>query len=541
MLTRIDDHRSPFHASERAVQEKLGVREIETWARQVVRDHLPEQHRAFHTSLPFLIAAARDEHGRPWATVLTGPENFVTSPDPRSLHIDARPAPGDALQRAFVPGADVGILGIELASRRRNRVNGRIGSDGRTLLVDQTFGNCPQYIRDRALRRVAPGVLRAPRRGTQLTVGQQSLVAAADTFFIASGFRGDGDDPAFGMDASHRGGERGLVEVLDAGHLRFPDYAGNNHYNTVGNLLADPRAGFLFVDFATGSLLQITGRATVDWEPDVKRFPGARLLVTLEIDAVVEQPSVLPLRWNVDAASVRSLRLIEKRPESADVTSFLFEARDGGPLPSFAGGQHLPIEFFMPGRPEPVQRTYSLSDAAHDAHYRISVKRLPKGLASTFLHDHLEPGAIIECRRPAGDFLLPADGAPVVLVSAGVGVTPMVGMLHDLVARGDPRPILFVHGARDGRHHPFADEVRELADENANIAIHTAYSHPDPTDEPGRDYDRHRRVSADLLAELGAGPDAHYLICGPVGFMAELTGGLADGGIPAGRIHTETF
>ncbi|MCG8691224.1 MAG: pyridoxamine 5'-phosphate oxidase family protein, partial [Minwuiales bacterium] len=291
---------SPFHAGEQAVQARLGVRDIADWARKVVRDHMPEQHRAFHTALPFLVAAARDKSGRPWATLLTGPDGFVASPDPRTLTIDARPAAGDALEGAFVGGADIGILGIELANRRRNRLNGRIADDGSTIVVavDQTFGNCPQYIRERQWRRVEGEPVGTPTRGGRLTSAQRDWIAAADTFFIASGHRGAGEDPAFGMDASHRGGDKGFVTVDNETRLTFPDYAGNNHYNTIGNLVVDPRVGLLFVDFETGSLLQLTGRATVDWDSDaVARVPGARRLVTVEIEEIVELPAALPLRW----------------------------------------------------------------------------------------------------------------------------------------------------------------------------------------------------------------------------------------------------
>ena len=134
---------SPFHRGEQTVQERLGVRDIEDWARKVVHDYLPEQHRAFHTSQPFLVVSARDDIGRPWVTLLNGPDGFVTSPDPRHLVIKAKPTPGDALENAFVADADVGILGIELATRRRNRVNGRVtmnGSNTITFRVDQSFG-----------------------------------------------------------------------------------------------------------------------------------------------------------------------------------------------------------------------------------------------------------------------------------------------------------------------------------------------------------------------------------------------------------------
>ncbi len=200
---------SPFHYGEQSVQERLGVRDIEDWARKVVRDHLPAQHREFHTSQPYLVVSARDDAGRPWATLLTGADGFVTSPDPQHLVIDAKPTPGDALENAFIDDADMGILGIELATRRRNRVNGRIASgasDTITFRVDQAFGNCPQYIREREWKRVNTGPSIAAQRSTGLSSSQIQWIEAADTFFIASGFRGEGKSPTFGMDVSHRGG-----------------------------------------------------------------------------------------------------------------------------------------------------------------------------------------------------------------------------------------------------------------------------------------------------------------------------------------------
>jgi predicted pyridoxine 5'-phosphate oxidase superfamily flavin-nucleotide-binding protein len=148
---------SPFHSGEQLVQERLGVRDIEEWARKVVRPFLPDQQRAFYTALPFLVAAARDSKGRPWATLLVGQDGFISSPGPGSLAIDAKPVPGDALEGSLAAGADLGLLGIELATRRRNRVNGRISQDESGVLgfaVEQGFGNCPQYIMERDWQRV---------------------------------------------------------------------------------------------------------------------------------------------------------------------------------------------------------------------------------------------------------------------------------------------------------------------------------------------------------------------------------------------------
>jgi ferredoxin-NADP reductase/RimJ/RimL family protein N-acetyltransferase/predicted pyridoxine 5'-phosphate oxidase superfamily flavin-nucleotide-binding protein len=537
---------SPFHVGERHVQQRLGVREaIEPWARKVVRSHLPEEHRGFYGQLPFLVAAARDQSGRPWATILAGDPGFVRSPHPQALTIAGAPARGDALEHALASGADVGFLGIELATRRRNRINGRVSArhaGGLEVAVDQAFGNCPQYIHEREWRSGSAAERPVRRSHATFTSGLRSRIENADTFFIASGHRGERESAVFGMDASHRGGEPGFVRVLDPTTLVFPDYAGNDHYNTIGNLVMDPRAGLLFVDFERGGLLQLTGRVRIDWDSaEVERFPGARRLIYFELDEAVELEAALPLRWDPSTGSVRSLRVVEKTRESDEVTSFVFEARDGGPLPEFTAGQHLPIELDLPdlGR---ISRTYSLSGPPGRGRYRISVKRHPQGLASRLLHDSVGVGDILSARAPAGDFVLGCSGErPLVLVSAGVGLTPLVSMLHDLLARGDERPVWFVHGARDGRHHPLAAEVAELARRAPQVQVHVAYSRPSHGDEAGLHYQSAGRVDGALLAKLVPGLAADFYMCGPAGFMAALQDDLEGRGVPSDRMHSETF
>lgn len=291
---------SPFHEGEQRVQRRVGVRRVEGWARKVIRSEMPDQHRDFYRELPLVVAAARDTAGRPWVTLLTGEAGFVSSPDARTLRVEVQPLANDALAGAFQAGADIGFLGIDFASRRRNRVNGRLVAErtgGLTLRVDQSFGNCPRYIHQRQWRRVTPAPGRA-RRGASLCAVQQAWVRQAQTFFIASGFRGSGEGAAFGMDASHRGGPAGFVRVDDALTLGFPEYAGNNLFNTLGNLVMDPRVGLLFVDFERGSLLQLTGHARIEWSSSEAQ--GAReglRWVHVNVEEVVEQPGVLPLRW----------------------------------------------------------------------------------------------------------------------------------------------------------------------------------------------------------------------------------------------------
>jgi len=536
---------SPFHEGERLVQEKRGDADVQRWAKGAIRSFMPDQHRTFFEEQPFLVVSARDSQGRPFATLLEGGAGFVRSPDATSLEIAARPAPGDALEGALKEGADIGLLGIELATRRRNRANGTVASSGESgwrFALGQSFGNCPQYIRSRKYWWSPERSAGTVSRGKRLTAAQQSWIGSADTFFIATGYRGDGANPAFGMDVSHRGGERGFVEVLDDRTLRFPDYAGNRFYNTLGNILNDPRAGFLFVDFASGSLLQLTGRAGIDWDSEaVADIPGARQLVTLEIDEIVELGSVLRLRWQEDAEPARDLRLVRKDRESADVTSFYFETRDGGPLAPFQAGQHLPIELHLAGGLGKVQRSYSLSGSPGDKHYRISVKREPQGLVSRILHDGLDVGAVIGSGKPAGDFNLPDDDAPLVLAGAGIGITPLMSMLHGLVETGDTRPVWFVHGVRDGTHYPFRDEAAKLAAETSNVRLLSVYSRPSRADVEEGGFGTQGRISGAFLSGLVNRPDARYLLCGPDAFLAEVTEDLQRHGVPEDRIVFETF
>ena len=170
------------------------------------------------------------------------------------------------------------------------------------------------------------------------------------------------------------------------------------------------------------------------------------------------------------------------------------------------------------------------------------MKRHDQGLVSRQLHDRLEVGAIVDARPPAGDFVLDAaSNRPVVLVSAGVGLTPMVSMLHELVARGDERPIWFVHGARDGAHHALAEEVAARAAAVPNVRVHTAYSQPREQDrEPAR-FQSVGRVDAALLESLLPDLDADFYVCGPTGFMASLQEGLESRGVASERIHSEAF
>lgn len=285
---------SPFHAGEREVQARAGVRaQMDKRGARFIRAFLPDQHRAFFPLLRFLPVAVEDGDGWPAAAILTGPPGFVSSPDPGRLRIAALPDPSDPAAPRIATGAPVGLLGIDTATRRRNRANGRIACVGLTgfeVEVAQSFGNCAQYIQ---AREVAP-VASIPAAREQLDAidgAARAAIAGADTFFVASGGGGD-------MDISHRGGRPGFVRV-DGDVLTVPDFSGNHYFNTLGNLAATRRAALLFPDFTTGDLLHLAGEVEIVWGGDeVRRFEGAERLWRVRVGSGWRRRGALPLRWS---------------------------------------------------------------------------------------------------------------------------------------------------------------------------------------------------------------------------------------------------
>lgn len=294
---------SPFHAGELKVQQRLGVAEkVAPFGRKFIRDHLIDQHRTFFAQLPFVLLATVDAERRPWASLVAGPPGFLTTPDEHTLQIAANPLQGDPLRQTLKPGIPVGLLGLELETRRRNRMNGEVQTvaDGRiTIAVKQSFGNCPRFIQT---RQVAPEAEpRAPRvqapAGT-FTQPVRTIIDRADTLFIASAPGDDEGDAAHGADVSHRGGKPGFVRIEDERTFVFPDFSGNNLFNTIGNLVLNPKAGFLFPDFETGDLVFMTGATEIIWDgPRVEAFKGAERLVRFRAEEIVHVEAGLPFSF----------------------------------------------------------------------------------------------------------------------------------------------------------------------------------------------------------------------------------------------------
>lgn len=799
----MSDHDSPFHRGEQEIQSRLGIRDkMEKLGRRIIRNEMPEANREFFAQLSLLFVGTTDGAGRPWASALVGRPGFVRSIDSRTLAVKAQPVYGDPLNQALVEGADVGALGLEFPTRHRNRVNGkltRVDDKGFQIGIAQSFGNCPKYIQAREVRLVDPvetiGEKRPVRRGAALNRAEAALIARSDTFFIASQFSEDPADRTHGIDVSHRGGLPGFVMVAHETSLLFPDYSGNCMFNTLGNILANPRCGLLFVDFESGDTLQVTGEAEILWDPKhTQRFAGAKRVISFRVEEIIHIQGALPLLWafkdyspvfaefepvevrlpaeekqaamkllsvnisgpkeiihrgktvttgifkdpmegrvmlrrlnlegdgqadlwahggafravyvysienyahwrselgrddftygqfgenftvegmlddqvhvgdifrigsalvevsqprvpchklaikmgiegfqnrflesgrlgfylrvleegevgagdaiervsldprgmtvrdvsnllyfnktNLEAAQkalsipalsqgwkesfeerlakadasaetqpgLRDFVVDRKVPESSTITSFYLVPEDGAPLADFLPGQFLTFELSIPGVAEPVIRTYSLSDSPNPEYYRVSIKReappadrpdLPAGRSSNYFHDQVEVGTKLRLGPPRGKFHLDLDSdRAVVLLSAGVGLTPMISMMNAMVQSGSKRPVWYIHGVRNGQEHAMSEQVRRVADQYDNVRAHIRYSRPGANDVQGRDYHSQGHVDIALLKQLLPFDDYEFYLCGPTSFMKSLYCGLLSLGVSESRVHYEFF
>ncbi|VVP06587.1 Flavohemoprotein [Pseudomonas fluorescens] len=565
--------RSPWHAGEKQLQAHVGVAErMEAFGRRVIRTGMPDQHRTFYQQLPFMLYGAVDADGKPWASIIEGEPGFAHSPEAGTLQFGSLPSADDPAQLSN--GAAIGLLGIELHTRRRNRINGRIHSmtaGGFGVSVEQSFGNCPQYIQLRQFRSVplADPSTRIAQQLDGLDDAARSMIAGADTFFVASYVDVDGQRS---VDVSHRGGQSGFVQV-EGNRLTIPDFAGNLFFNTLGNLLLNPRAGLLFIDFNSGDLLQLSGRTEIILEgPQVEAFQGAERLWTFEVESVVRRPAALALRWRFDGVSPtslltgtweqararlqaqalgdqwRPLQVVRIEAESHNIRSIYLQPADDAGFPIFRAGQHLPLRFNIAG--EVHIRTYSLSSAPSDDFFRISVKR--EGLVSSYLHEQVRVGDLLEARAPQGHFTVaPLERRPLVLLAAGVGITPLLSMLREVVYQGlrtrHIRPTWFFQSSRTLADQPFRAELDHLLDGDGAgdaVRILRLLSQPEPEAREGEDFDLSGRIDTALLKTILEVEDydqLDFVLCGPGSFTQGLYDSLRELDIRDARIHAETF
>lgn len=296
---------SPWHAGERALQQSAGVAErMAELGSRVIRDQLIEQHRTFYPQLPFVVLGAVDAEGDVWATVRDGEPGFMRALDPYRLHVQLPRDAGDPADSGMDHGQAIGLLGIDLLTRRRNRLNGtleRSDDHGFDIAVEQSYGNCPRYIQQRQFSFSRDSRPTAVHRMEQLNTDARKLISGADSFFVASYV----NDTASGrqVDVSHRGGKPGFARLNEDGTLTIPDFAGNLFFNTLGNFVLNPKAGLVFVDFATGDLLQMAGDVELTLDSAVLgslnsvAFEGAERLWHFSPRRIIRRSNALALRW----------------------------------------------------------------------------------------------------------------------------------------------------------------------------------------------------------------------------------------------------
>lgn len=591
---------SPFHQGEQAIQEKVGVRtQMEQFGRQVIRSYMPDQHRDFYQNLPYIILGYRDPQGELWASIIWAGTGFIESPDPQTLIIDNNLIAGDVLKQSLQPGAGIGLLGIDLSNRRRNRLSTEIlettNQQSFKLGVRQSFGNCPQYIQQRELQHHPVARSNEVIVSRELSESAKAIINQADTFFVSSYYDELDQLQRSGADVSHRGGKPGFILIENNRDLLIPDFPGNFHFNTFGNFLKNPKAGLLFVDFASGDVLQLSGEVEILWEHELlPHFDNAERFWRFKVEQARHLPqrlcsdkdvveyspnSLLSGDWGVaknraaalkERAQWKEKRVTAYTVESDDVVSIELEGENLG----FTPGQHINISLNNPedntGGEGFAVRSYSLSGSSADQNYRISVKR--DGRVSQQIHEHIKLGDSIYTQSPNGLFTFDSQSQnPALLICAGVGVTPMVSMAHqlilDLSRKRYARSVALIAITKNKNTAAFYDELTELAAQSrGRLSIHwffteldvevpnaaaNNYSETEIVSDEGMVVNHRPKLEniKDVLnslnntheVSLGGKLLNEVFLCGPEGFMQETYDMLRVLDVEDKDIYAETF
>jgi len=572
---------SPFHKGEQALQARVGLRDkMENIGKKVVRSYMPDQHREFFSQLPFMIVGSVDNEGWPWASILPGKPGFIKSPTPTSLTIKNSTIKGDPLAESFNTKTNpLGFVGIEPSTRRRNRVNGRVASchsDTVTVEIDQSFGNCPQYIQHRNVaffREVEEvGENYEKQKFTTLDNKAHRLIEAADTFFVSSYIQSKNQPKIEGVDVSHRGGRPGFIKI-EGDSLIIPDYPGNNLFNTLGNFLINPRGGLIFIDFSTGELLMLTGTVELSWEKNeqIKDFKGADRSWKFTLHHGIRLSDALPFRSTLGEFSPNTLmtgtwsetaKIVENREkqdqwqtfkvsqivdESEDIRSFFLKPTNEAPLPLFKAGQYLTIKTTNEHNKKSLIRTYTVSSAPGENYYRVSIKKEANGVVSNDLHNRLTLGDEVEIKTPRGDFYINAlEKRPAVLIAAGVGITPIISMaLHvynESIRMRQLRPLTIIHAAKTLRSRAFSSEFKKLQALSDNKIRYISFlSKPSANNKAGVNFNVSGRITADIYKQALSFDNYDFYLCGPAEFMQSQYNILTELGVQDSCIFAEAF
>lgn len=560
---------SPFHAGERTAQQKAGTSGVASELATSMTDSLSfsSNHDAFLAAQSFAVLTSVDlENNNVWVTPLFGSPGFIQAVSEKKITISKQSIPPGDVAHGSTNGTPVSLLGIDLNKRVRHRINGEAKSDidgSSTHIqfdVKEYSPNCPKYINRRELipspDKAAPiNTLAERQERNYLNDSDRAFIESMDTLWIGS------YAPGAGADANHRGGRPGFVRVTSSSTIEWPEYRGNGMFFTSGNLDAYDRSGVTFVDFDTGNVIQMTGRAKVDWEHN-GRYEGATRVMKFTIEKLVRMDDVTSHRWKrldyspynpsiSGAYSISSntsnypteITLAKVVQQTEHVKTFRFLAPHQMP---FLPGQYATFEFNdLPGVSAGEVRTWTLSETPNsvngDNTLDITVKRIPDGLVTNWLHDTAEIGTKIRLNGIQGEMTAvtkdPKTNAlqvhpHVLLISAGIGITPNIAMVRGIGAfeLQEKTSIAMVHVERHESDLLFQKEIERRVRKYPNFQYTNLIS------------SREGRPNVQRLAPLiKNAPLQQAYICGPASFMSAITNYLVELGVPPANINTESF
>eukprot|EP00471_Norrisiella_sphaerica_P009562 CAMPEP_0184493592 /NCGR_PEP_ID=MMETSP0113_2-20130426/26430_1 /TAXON_ID=91329 /ORGANISM="Norrisiella sphaerica, Strain BC52" /LENGTH=628 /DNA_ID=CAMNT_0026878911 /DNA_START=42 /DNA_END=1928 /DNA_ORIENTATION=+ len=473
-----------FHETTYQVQERYYGKREDAKA-HAFRTFIPKQHEDFYNKLPFTVLATIDDSANVWVTVATGEPGkrfMMATPNEVTFSgLDKMASNDDPVLKNLKSRRPMGMLGIELHTRRRNRLNGvvEVCQSGHFKIKGPlvSFGNCPQYITERNWK-FRPQSERKQAKATSISKvfskDQVKLISCATTFFMGSAH------PMTGVDASHRGGPIGFVRVVNENTIMWPDFPGNRMLKSLSNVQENSKLGVWFGDFVNGNVIHMTGNGRVIWgdtdkgreeaktlrcsalTPETARFPDTFNWVVFQATSIVERSNALSVRWDPRDDFI-DLEVTRIDQETKDTKSFHLsrtrqEHEQTGnrreKLPAVIAGQYLPV-FVNPSdhayvrgeNSRPLDRTYTISGFSEE-HYRLTIKRVLGGKVSNFFHDEIREGSIIQAREPQGHFVLQNIVSNhktrkaelpdnIVFISAGIGITPVLSIFSDLVQRAE--------------------------------------------------------------------------------------------------------
>ena len=552
---------SPYHEGERKVQLKAGESAIGERNGTVISELIIPGAIPFIAQQSMIVVSSLDNLGKVWASVIIGQPGFVFAPTASSIIIDLTRIishKDDPFWTNIISNPKVGMLIIELSTRRRLRVNGSIEAiDEKTyqLNVEQAYPNCPKYIQRRSISfdNVSDRLLLPdPEHGRQLTHSQIQLIKNADSFFVgsASPLKDDmsknvtssrGVKVTHGADASHRGGHPGFVQIKSQ-VLKIPDYQGNSMFNTLGNIEIYPQAGFVFIDFENKKLLQLSGNAKVLWDQEdpTELSGGTQRFWELEVDKWIETELPESIDWqffDYSPHNPREKKSAEKQTDNLrlevaavenktdSVKLFRLVSQEKQILPAFEPGAHLPISLSLPNG-KLIDRHYSLvSSSNENRFYEIAVQREDQGRGgSLYMHQQIQLGSFISAKPPRNEFPLVDHNGCTLLIAGGIGITPMISMIQDLKERNKLFELHYI--AKTKSEMAFYKELKTLAGDNAYF-----YFSKEIDSRP-----------LDIKAVMkSATNNTHIYVCGPVRMINDVKAVANQLEWDQSRVHFESF